>query len=266
MNIAKRMAFITCSLMMSVMMHGMELEKSNEPFISQDRIFVWTGYNPQYHVVTVLGNYSEHDILQKNDQPHKIYRAQLVIQKNKEGEEGKKYFVKTTQEYICNGTEAKFKNLTKLERIEVPTFWSQEQCDGIRYKLNSCLDRKKAVLAIDNDGNEYFITHVWDENRDNSKKVRVYNTEKHRAELIPVLNKKKMLLEIQNLKQDVAEFKKIAVQIQIAKDRFNAEKLPERLNRSRNNDYFGLVMSCATYGGLIVLGILLAALIPQYQG
>lgn len=202
---AKCMVFIACCSMMSTVVYGMESKKS----ISQDSIFVWTSKDHQYHAVTELGGISEDNILQKNDQPHKIYRAQLVVKKNEEGNESDKLFLRTTQECVAYYSGNKFVNLNKEQRTLIPIAFSQEQRKTMWHRYNYCWDnQKESVLAMDNESNVYFITHVYDENRDNSKKVDVYNTKKFQHEQVPVLSKKRMLLKIDTLEKAIAELKK----------------------------------------------------------
>ena len=72
-----------------------------------------------------------------------------------------------------------------------------------------CWDnQKEAVLVMDNENNVYFITHVYDENRDNSKKVNVYDTNNFRKVEVPALTKKRMMLKIDTLEKQVAALQK----------------------------------------------------------
>jgi len=202
MNNTKCMVFIVCGLITNVLVYGMELEKLNEPCISKDNIFVWSRKGREYHAVTELGEISEHNVLRKNDQEYKTYRAQLVIE---EGDEGKKYSLKTVQKMIGDDAGTEFMSLKKGKRIVMPVICSQEQCDTMHYKLSSCYEnRKKAVLVMDNDNNEYFITHVYYPQRNNAKTVRLYDMEQHRSVEVPVVNKKDILLQLDTLKKDVA--------------------------------------------------------------
>jgi hypothetical protein len=227
----KKMMFIVCSLMMSVIVYGMELEKSNEPFISQDRIFVWSQRDRQYHAVTELGEISEDTVLQKNDKVHKTYRAQLVIE---EGKEGKKYSLKTVQKMMRDGEVTEFRSLKKGERILIPITPSQEQCDTLSYKLYGGFDnRKKAVVLIDSDNNEYFITHVYYPQKNSSKAVRVYNEKKHRTVEVPVVGKKDILLKLDTLEKEVRELKQLAAGLTTSTLAQRAQTLIDRRNRNR---------------------------------
>ncbi len=234
---AKCMVFIACCSIMSAVVYGMEPEKS----ISQDSIFVWTSEDRQYHAVTELGKVSEDNILQKNDQPHKIYRAQLVVKKNEEGEESNKLFLRTTQELVSYYTGCKFINLNKQQRTLIPISFSQAQRKTMWHRYSYCWDnQKESVLAMDNESNVYFITHVYDENRDNSKKVDVYNTKEFQHQQVPLLSKKRMLLKIDTLEKEVAQLKKSMGASQVKIPTITAEHNQESL--SQRNRFKGKVI------------------------
>jgi hypothetical protein len=247
----KYLLFVVLAMNVCVAVRGMELEK----YIDKDHIFVWNWSDKKYHAVIEEGCISE-SVLQKNYQEHKIYRAQLVIQKNKEDEKDQKYFVKTTQELVCHGTETKYENLRKPNRIVMPIASSQEQCTTMRYRLRSCFDRKTAVLAIDNDGNNYFITHIYDENQDNSKKVRVYDAQKVGFVTVPLLSKKQMALKMYILEKEVEQLK-----LQVSKKLFSdrSEDIQMRVDQYDRNRLMRKRM------GYIACAALIAGCIYVYQ-
>jgi hypothetical protein len=196
MNYIKVTFFIVCSLMMNMALKGMEnkLERS----ISNDRIFVWSNKDRDYHAVTEQGDISER-ILQKNDQAHKIYRTQLVIK-----EDGK-HVLRTTQELIHYYTGDKFRNLMKYERLLIPISFSQEQGQRMwdafqRFQYSE--DKKEIILAMDNEDNVYFITHLYDGKGKNTKKGE-FNHEQFRSRQIPLLKIAALEKEVEELQKQI---------------------------------------------------------------
>jgi len=160
----------------------------------------------------------------------------LVIKEKKDGEEGNNCFLRTTQEFAHYYTGDRFINLDKYQRTLVPIFFSQEQRDTMWCRFCSCWDnQKEAVLVMDNENNVYFITHVYDENRDNSKKVHVYDTTKYRAVEVPLVNKKEMLLKIDRLEKDVAQLNELARELMSTTSNLaqRAQTLIDRRNRNQ---------------------------------
>jgi hypothetical protein len=243
MNKAKCMMFIVCSLMISVV-HGMELEKLNKLSISKDNIFVWSRKDRQYHSVTELGDVSEDNVLLKNDQQHTTYRAQLIIE---EGAEGKKYSLKTIQKLIGDDTGTEFMSLKKDKRVVMPVSCSSEQCDAMQCRLSSCYyeNRKKVILLIDNDNNEYFVTHVYYPQRNNTKTARLYDAQQYRTVEVSLVNKKEMLLKINRLEQRVVELE------QLAKD-LTQPTLAQTLQKTRDRQNSNALRDIILFSGVFL--------------
>ncbi len=166
MNDAKCMTFIVCCLMMNVAVQAMEIEKS----IPQARIFVWSSEDREYHVVTERGEISE-IILEKSEQERKISQAQLIIEKNEEGQISKRYVSTATHKYgQCNTTYGSAA-YGCYQRTQIPISFSPEQHTII---LDSCGDQEEAVLVMYDDNNVYSITGISDNIHEQLEPINIF--------------------------------------------------------------------------------------------
>jgi hypothetical protein len=147
----KCMAFIACSLMMSMTVQTMEIENP------QARIFLWSSQDREYHVVTECGEISE-IILEKSEQERKVSKARLVIEKNEECEIGTRYLSIDTHKYGQYNTSYGSAAYGLYQRTQIPISFSPEQ---YKIMLDGCGDsQKEAVLVMYDDNNVYSITDI----------------------------------------------------------------------------------------------------------
>jgi hypothetical protein len=154
------MLFVVCSLMMNMVIQGMEdivIQDKLARSISRNDIFLWTGQDEQYHALTEQGDISE-SLMPNNDlKIPKIYKTQLIFK-----EDGK-HFLEITQECSLYFTGYKYTNPKKDQSLLIPISISQEQYHSIYKELcfNKYID-EEAILTMDNEGDVYFITHIPD--------------------------------------------------------------------------------------------------------
>jgi hypothetical protein len=209
MNYTKYMLLIACGLMMNMcgIVKGMEdmiAAKNSERVIASDHIFVWSKKDLDYHAITEEGEISER-LIPKNDFAKKIYRTQLIYK-----EDGK-HLLRTTQELIYYYTGPKYTNLTKHQRVLIPISFSEKQGQGMWEEFHRVnkdeKNNKEIILAMDNEDNVYFITHVYDAKVDNSKKAVVFDMKKFAYVQVPLLSKKKAGVKMSTLEQEFSELK-----------------------------------------------------------